>query len=156
MEKSKEDTLCNNGTFSNNFRIPYEKDQIVQKTLLSTMMTKIEKLEEICKSMGQPCLDRLPNAHKKPAAKDEGPTYGPKLNFVSSQMGLQKILEFNGIYRPPPIQPIHNIRLRAGLKSLCKYDFDRKDYLNQERHNFGQINHGHVYQINKENGEETG
>jgi hypothetical protein len=131
MEKPKEDTLCNNGTFSNDLRIQYEKDQIVLKTLLCTMMKKIEKLEEILKSMGQPCSDLPPAAHKKPAAKNEGPTYRPKLNFVSSQMGtLQKILESNGINGPPPKQPIHNSRLRAGLRSLCEYNFDRKNYLN--------------------------
>jgi hypothetical protein len=99
----KNDALYNNGTFSKNFRIQYEKNQIVQKTLLCTMMTKIEKLEEILKSMSQPCPDHPPAAHKKPVAKNEGPTYQPKLNFVSSQMGrLQKILESNGVYGPPP------------------------------------------------------
>jgi hypothetical protein len=98
MENLKNDTLCNNETFSNNFRIQYEKDQIVQKTLLCTMMTKIKKSEEILKSMGQPCPDRSPAAHKEPGAKNEGPTYRPKLNFVSSQMEtLQKLLESNGV-----------------------------------------------------------
>jgi hypothetical protein len=133
MENSKEDTLCNNGTFSNNFWIQYEKDQIVQKTLLCTMITNIEKLEEILKSMSQPCPDYAPAAHNEPAAKTEGPTYRPKLDFVSPQMEtLQKILKLNGIYGPPPKQPIHNDRLRAGIQSLCKYNFNQKDYLNQE------------------------
>jgi hypothetical protein len=45
---------------------------------------------------------------------------------------LEKILESNVIYGPPPIQPVHNRQLRAGLRSLCKYNFDRKDYSNQE------------------------
>jgi hypothetical protein len=90
--------------------------------------------------MGQLCPDRppaaheKPAAHKKPAAKNEGPTYWPKLNFVSPQMGtLQKILESNGIYGPTPKQPVRNGRLRAGLQSLCKYNYDRKDYVNQNK-----------------------
>jgi hypothetical protein len=71
-----------------------------------------------------------PAAHKKPAAKNEGPTYQPKLDFVSPQMGtFQKILESNGVYGPPPKQPIHKSQLRAGLQSLCKNNFDRKNYL---------------------------
>jgi hypothetical protein len=41
MENPKEDTPCNCGTFSNDFLIKYEKDQIVLKTLLCAMMTKI-------------------------------------------------------------------------------------------------------------------
>jgi hypothetical protein len=82
MEIFKNDKLCNNGIFSNNFWIQYEKDQIVQKTLLCTMMTTIEKLEEILKSMGQLCPYHPRAAHKEPAAKNEGPTYRPRLNFV--------------------------------------------------------------------------
>jgi hypothetical protein len=70
-------------------------------------------------------------AHKLSAAV--AAASGPQVNFVSSQMEtLQKILESNGIYGPPPKQSIHNGQLRAGLRSLCKYTFDRKDYLNQE------------------------
>jgi hypothetical protein len=49
MENLKEDTPCNCGTFSNNFLIKYEKDQIVLKTLLHAMMKKIEQLEELQK-----------------------------------------------------------------------------------------------------------
>jgi hypothetical protein len=98
------------------------------------MMKKIEKLKEILKSMGQPCPDRPPAAHKKPAAKNEGPTYRPKFNFVSPQMGtLQKILESNGVYGPPSRQPIHNGQLRADLRSLGKYNYDCKDYVNQNK-----------------------
>jgi hypothetical protein len=40
MKNPKGDMLCNNGTFSNDLRIQYEKDQIVLKTLLCTMMKK--------------------------------------------------------------------------------------------------------------------
>jgi hypothetical protein len=47
MENPNEDTLCNCGTFLNNFLIKYNKDQIVLKTLLCTMMRKIEQLEEV-------------------------------------------------------------------------------------------------------------
>jgi hypothetical protein len=134
MENPKKDNLCNNGTFSNNLLIQYEKNQIVLKTLLCTMMKEIEKLEEILKSMGQPCPNRSPAARKKPVAENEGPTYRPKLDSVSPQMGtLQKILELNGIYGPPPKQPIHNSGLRAGQRSLFKYNFDRKEYLNKKR-----------------------
>jgi hypothetical protein len=62
------------------------------------MMTKIEKLEKISKSMNQPCPDRPRAARKEPAAKNEGPTYWPKLDFVSPQLEtLQKILKLNGI-----------------------------------------------------------
>jgi hypothetical protein len=45
---------------------------------------------------------------------------------------LQNILESNGVYGLPPKQPIHKSQLRAGLQSLCKNNFDRKNYLNQE------------------------
>jgi hypothetical protein len=67
MESPKEDTLCNYGKFSIDLRIQYEKDQFMLKTLLCTMKTKIEKLEEILKTMGQLCSDHPPAAHKKPA-----------------------------------------------------------------------------------------
>jgi hypothetical protein len=70
MENSKEDTPCNCGTISNNFLTKYEKDQIVLKTLLFTMMEKIDKLEELQKSresMGH--WDPIcPLAAHKPAA----------------------------------------------------------------------------------------
>jgi hypothetical protein len=67
MESPKEDTLCNYGTFSIDLRIQYEKDKFMLKILLCTMKTKIEKLEEILKSMGQLCPDHPAAAHKKPA-----------------------------------------------------------------------------------------
>jgi hypothetical protein len=52
-----------------------------------------------------------------------------QVNFASPQEEiLQKILESNGVYGPPPKQPVHNGRLRAGLRSLCKYNYDCKDY----------------------------
>jgi hypothetical protein len=74
----------------------------------------------------------FPSAAHKPAAAAAAASR-PQVNFVFSQMGmLQKILELNGIYGPPPKQPIHNSRLRAGLRSLCKYNFDRKDYSNHK------------------------
>jgi uncharacterized coiled-coil protein SlyX len=117
----------------------YEIDQIVQNNLLGTMNEEMCAMrEEMCamtKQLGQlnEMLKSSSAAHKKLAAKNGGPTYWLKLNFASSQMGtLQKILESNGLYGPPPKQPIHNSRMRAGLRSLCKYNFDRKDYLNQE------------------------
>jgi hypothetical protein len=83
LENPKEDTLCNNGKFLNDLRIQYEKNQIVLKIILCTMMKKNKKLEEILKSMGQPCPGRPPVAHNKLAAKNEGPTYWLKLDFVS-------------------------------------------------------------------------
>jgi hypothetical protein len=131
MEDLTKDTPCNNGPFSFNIRIQYEVNRIVQP-----LMKRIEQLEKkvrvmgSMKSMGH--WDPIhPSAACKPAAAAAASC--PQVNFVSSQMGtLQKILESNGIYGPPPIQPIHNSRLRAGLRSLCKYNFDRKDYQNQE------------------------
>jgi hypothetical protein len=75
-----------------------------------------------------------PSAARKPAAAAAAAAASRhQVNFVSSQMEtLQEILESNRIHGRSPKQPIHNSRLRAGLRSLCKYNFDRKDYLNQE------------------------
>jgi hypothetical protein len=81
------------------------------KNLLGTMNEEMCAMrEEMCamtKQLGQ--LKELGEvhkksaAHKKPAAKNEGPTYRPKLDFVSRQMEtLQKILESNRLYGPPP------------------------------------------------------
>jgi hypothetical protein len=133
MENPTKDTPCNNGPFSYNLRMQYEMDRIVQP-----LMKRIEQLEEkvrvmgSMKPMGQPCPDRPPAADEKPAAKNEDPTYRLKLNFVFPQMGtLQNILESNGVYGPPPRQPVHNGWLRAALRSLCEYNYNRKDYANQ-------------------------
>jgi hypothetical protein len=91
------------------------------------------------KPMGYQSPNPLPAAHKKltahkrPAAKNEGPTYRPKLNFVSSRWELcKRYWNLMGFMARPPNSPFHNSRLRAGLRSLCKYNFDRKDYSNQE------------------------
>jgi hypothetical protein len=68
MENPNEDTLCNCGTFLNNFLIEYNKDQIVLKTLLCTMMRKIEQLEEvqkICEPMGH----QYPSGPRPPASQ---------------------------------------------------------------------------------------
>jgi hypothetical protein len=117
MENPKEDTPCNCGTFSNNFLIKYEKDQIVLKNLLCAMMKKIEQLEEVQKIRES----NRPSAACKPATADERPAPRPQINFVSPQMDtLQKILKSNGAYGPPPKQPVHNSRLRLRLHGLCK------------------------------------
>jgi hypothetical protein len=80
-----------------------------------------------------------PSAACKPAAAVAHPASHPQVNFVSSQMEmLQKILESNGTYVPPPKQPTHNGRLRADLRSLCKYNYDRKDYANQDEPKLNQ------------------
>jgi hypothetical protein len=56
------------------------------------------------------------------------------INLVSSQMEtLQKILRSNGSYGPPPKQPSLTDRLRAAFRRLCKYNFDQKDYANQNK-----------------------
>jgi hypothetical protein len=101
MENSKENMPCNCGTFSYNFLIKFVKVQIVLKTLLFTMMTKIEQLEELqknCKSMGH--WDPIcPSAARKSTAADVRPA---QVDFVSFQMEtLQKILKSNGTYGPP-------------------------------------------------------
>jgi hypothetical protein len=126
MENPKEDTLCINETFSNNLRIQYEKNQVVLKPLLCTMMKRIKQLEEkvcVMESMGDPCPSRSLTC-KPPATVNEGPTYRLKLNFVSPQMGT---------YGAPPRQPIHNSWLWVSLRSLCKYNYDCKDYANQNK-----------------------
>jgi hypothetical protein len=97
------------------------------------MMKKIEQLQEVqknCESMGP----IRPSAARKPAAAAASPASRPQLNFVSPQTEtLQKILESNGTHGPPSKQPVHNSRLRAGLQSLCKHNYDRKDYENQNK-----------------------
>jgi hypothetical protein len=103
-------------------------EQLEKKVHVMESMKSIGHWDPICPSVAH----KKPAAHKKWAAKNEGPTYRPKLNFVSPQMGtLQKILESNGVYGPLPRQPVHNGRLRAGLQSLCMYNYDRNDYVNQ-------------------------
>jgi hypothetical protein len=133
-ETPNKDTPCNCGSILNNFRIKYEKDQIVLKTLLCTMMRKIEQLEEvqkICEPMGHQYPNR-PTAARKPATADAHPASCPQINLVSPKMETsQKILSSNGVYGPPPKQPVHNSRLRAGCRRLCKHNFDRKNYANQ-------------------------
>jgi hypothetical protein len=144
--------LSKNGTSMNDMQLKYEMDQIVQKNLLGTMneemcamreemcaMTKqLGQLKEMLKSMGYQSPNPLPATHKKLAARKSSAAavaaaLHPQVNFLSTQMEtLQKILKLNGIYGLPPKQPIHNSPLRAGIGSLCKYNFDRKDYLNQE------------------------
>jgi hypothetical protein len=132
MENSK-DTPCNCETFLNNFLIKYEKDQIVLKILLFTLMEKIDQLEELQKNResighwGPIC----PSAACKLAAAAARPASRPQVNFGSSQMETKKIIESNGTHGPPPIQPSHDGRLRAGLRTLCKYNYNRKDYANQ-------------------------
>jgi hypothetical protein len=171
MENPKEDMPCNCGTFLNNFLIKYEKDQIVLKTLLCAMMKKIEQLEEVQKnheSMGH----WYPNhslAARKPVPADARPASRPQINLVFPQMEtLKRILSSNEAYGPPPKQPVHNSQLRAGFLSLYKYNYNRRDYANQneakkkennlkrrhghnppphnEKRNIGQTNHGHAYQ----------
>jgi hypothetical protein len=128
-------TSCNCGSSLNNFLLKYEKDQIVLKTLLCTMMRKIEQLEEVYKTrepMGHQYPDH-PSDVRKPAAADVRPASRPQINLVSPQMEtLQRILNSNGAYGPPPKQLVHNNWLRTGLRRLCKYNFDRKDYANHE------------------------
>jgi hypothetical protein len=129
MENPKDDTPCNNGPFLYDLRIQYEMDQIVQ-----SLLKRIKPLEEKVRVMGH--LDPIcPSAAHKPAAA--AAASHPQVNFVSSQMEtLKKILESNGTYGPPPKQQqqtAYNSRLRAGLRSLCKYNYDRKDYANQNK-----------------------
>jgi hypothetical protein len=99
------------------------------------MMRKIEQLEEvqkICKPMGHQYPNH-PLATCKPAAADARPASWPQINLISPQMEtLQRILNSNGAYGPPPKQPVHNSQLRAGFRRLCKYNFDRKDYANKK------------------------
>jgi hypothetical protein len=104
MENPKDDTPCNNGTFSNDFQIQYEKDQIVLKTLLYTKSVKIEKLEEILKSMGQSCPDRPQEAGRLQACCCSCIT--PSSQFCVFPYG--DYAKDSGIYGPPPIQPVHN------------------------------------------------
>jgi hypothetical protein len=112
------------------------------------MMKKIKQLEELQKnheSMGH--WDPIcPLAARRPAAADACPALRPQVNFMSPQMGtLQNILESNGAYGPPPKQPVHNSQLRAGFRSLYKYNYNRKDYADQNKPKTKQNNPVHAY-----------
>jgi hypothetical protein len=133
MENPKDDTLCNNALFSYNLQIQYEMYQIMQP-----LMKRIEQLEEKVHVMGHWDLIR-PSATCKLVAAAAAAASRPQVNFVSSQMETsQKILESNGTYGPPPKQPAHNGWLRAGLRSLCEYNYDCKNYANQNK---SKLNH---------------
>jgi hypothetical protein len=101
-------------------------DQIVQPH-----MKRIEQLKEKVRVMGH--WDPIsPSATCKLPAAAAAAASHPQVNFVSSQMeSLQKILESNGTKSNGTKQPAHNGRLRASLRSLCKYNYNRKDYANQ-------------------------
>jgi hypothetical protein len=57
---------------------------------MCTMTKQLGQLKEMLKSMGYQSPNPLLAAHKKPTAKNEGPTYWPKLDFVFPRWELYR------------------------------------------------------------------